>query len=63
MSDQSTGTDWGCNGVLIGSTANSIGADQANTTDIVNLCPEIGIAAELADSYSVGIYTDWYFPS
>jgi hypothetical protein len=67
VSDQSTSSSWGCDGVLIGSTSSAVGSGQANTTAILNGCSDSSIAARVCDSYSVTVngitYNDWYLPS
>jgi Protein of unknown function (DUF1566) len=62
-SDQSTGTLWGCYGTLIGGTGTAIGTGQANTTAIVNICSEAGIAARICDDLVLNGYSDWFLPS
>ena len=58
---------WGCVGTTIGGTSIAVGSGQANTTEIINECGEVGIAARICDDYSVtanGVfYDDWFLPS
>lgn len=61
-SDQSTGTNWGCQGTLIG-TSTGIGSGQANTTAIVNGCSTAGIAARICNDLVLNGYSDWFLPS
>ncbi len=61
--DQSTGTEWGCNGITIGGTSTDIGTGNANTIAIVNGCTDDGIAAEICYNSSHSGYNDWYLPS
>ena len=59
--------EWGCHGTNIPGAQTTGGAQ--NTLDIIAGCSETGIAARLADDYSVtdpttGLtYSDWYLPS
>jgi len=62
LTDQSTGTSWGCSGTLIG-TYDSIGSGKGNTVAIINGCATAGIAAKVCTAYSVNGYTDWFLPS
>jgi hypothetical protein len=61
--DQSTGTAWGCQGTLTGSTGTAIGTGQANTTAIVNRCNAGGTAAQICDTLVLNGYNDWFLPS
>jgi hypothetical protein len=58
--DNSAGTDWGCQGIAIG-TSDTDGA--ANTAAIVGGCSTEGIAARLCSDLSFDGYTDWYLPA
>jgi hypothetical protein len=61
---EQTNKIWGCYGNLLsGCDATTNGSGQANTTSIVNGCPDPGIAAHICDDLIVDIYTDWYLPS
>ncbi len=53
---------WGCGGTLIG-TSLDFGSGKANTAAILSACSASGIAARLADEYSIGGYSDWFLPS
>jgi hypothetical protein len=56
--------EWGCAGNLItGADGTAIGTGAQNTTDIVNGCPQSGIAARLANDLTLGGQTDWFLPS
>ena len=64
MSDQSTGTPWGCYGTGIsGADGTAIGTGNQNAIDIMNGCSTAGIAACLCGQLNEGGYTDWYIPS
>jgi len=54
---------WGCVGTTIGGTSTTFGTGPVNTTAIVNVCSEAGIAARLCNDLLVGGYGDWYLPS
>ena len=60
--DQSTGIQWGCYGATVGSTGNAVGTGKANTT-VINATCGTGTAAQIAASYSLNSFTDWYLPS
>jgi hypothetical protein len=62
VSDISTGAAWGCFNVNIG-TSYLLSQGDDNTGLIMAGCPTAGIAARVCDSYSVGIYDNWYLPS
>lgn len=51
--DQSTGAKWGCYGTWIG---------KWKTEDIVNSCPEPGIAARICYDLVLNGYDDWLLP-
>jgi hypothetical protein len=61
--DQGT-AEWGCRGIDIpGADRTDIDAGSANTTDILAGCAAPGIAARLADNYSLNGFDDWFLPS
>lgn len=65
-SDQSTSAQWGCftpDFSLAGSSDTAFGKGNQNTVNIVNTCPEAGIAAKLCSNLVLGGYSDWYLPS
>lgn len=68
--DQSTGVAWGCSSIDLNGDDNTIapeldgiGNGQANTSAIVNLCTESGIAAKLCNDLVLNGYSDWFLPS
>ena len=73
--DVSNGAPWGCHNQIIPNNSvwttppnTAIGMGQANTTNIVDNCADLGTAARLADEYSVidadgVVRDDWYLPS
>jgi hypothetical protein len=61
-SDQTSGMEWGCQGIHIGNTVTAIGGGAANTTAIVAGCTGVSAAKTCAD-LSLGGYSDWYLPS
>ncbi len=61
--DQGT-AEWGCSGTTItGGDGIIVGTGSQNTTDIINSCATVGIAARLCRSYTDGVYNDWFLPS
>ncbi|MCB9283150.1 MAG: DUF1566 domain-containing protein [Lewinellaceae bacterium] len=59
---QSLAALWGCNGVPFGTGA-GVGTGAQNTINILAGCSQSGIAAEWANQYTGGGYTDWFLPS
>lgn len=62
--DQGTAA-WGCNGIdIAGADGTAVGTGAQNTADIIAAdCATTGIAADLADTYMLNGYTDWFLPS
>jgi hypothetical protein len=61
--DQSTGTQWGCQGTAIpGANATALGSGYQNTLNIVAACSTPGIAAQICNDLDLNDYTDWYLP-
>ena len=54
---------YGCQGVLIGATATTIGTGLNNTSLIIGACNDSQSAAYLCDTLSVEGYNDWFLPS
>jgi hypothetical protein len=62
--DQSSNAEWGCRGTgITGADGTAVGTGAQNTEDILAGCSESGIAAEIADNYSLNSYEDWFLPS
>jgi hypothetical protein len=62
--DQSAGAPWGCPGTdIAGAEGTIVGTGAQNTIDILAGCAELGIAARLADSYTLNGFSDWFLPS
>lgn len=60
--DQGTNLPWGCFGTEIGANGLAIGTGAQNTADILaDGCS--APAAEIADSYSLNGFNDWFLPS
>jgi len=62
-SNQSTGAQWGCYTIALGGTSAAMGSGQSNTTHIVNVCSEVGIAARTCNDLVLGGFSDWFLPS
>lgn len=54
---------WGCQGLNLAATADSMGAGPMNTQYIVDNCSESGIAAKECANYGGGGQSDWFLPS
>ncbi len=64
LTDQTSTAEWGCFGTFItGANGFGIGAGAQNTIDILNGCSQSGIAAEVADDFDDGTFSDWFLPS
>jgi hypothetical protein len=62
--DSSSAAPWGCYPTeIVGADGTAIGTGAQNTADILAGCPEAGIAARLADDFSLNGYNDWFLPS
>ena len=63
-SDQSTGTQWGCQGTAIpGADGTALGTGNQNTIDIMAGCATAGIAARICGDLALNGVSDWYLPS
>ena len=61
--DQDPG-EWGCNGTEIaGADGRAVGTGAQNTADILAGCLTAGIAARIADDYTLNGYHHWFLPS
>ena len=62
-----SGTTWGCPGTLIasgnGAEGLEVGTGYLNTLAILQDCADSGIAAKLADAYTLNGFDDWFLPS
>jgi len=55
---------WGCSGVnLADAEGTVIGTGAQNTADILAGCSTAGIAARIADAYTLNGFSDWFLPS
>ena len=62
--DLAPAAEWGCFTTPInGADGTAVGTGQQNTIDILAGCATPGIAAALADAYSLNSFTDWFLPS
>lgn len=61
--NQSTGAQWGCQGVFVGGTSVALGSGENNTIAINNSCGTTNTAARLCSNLITGGYSDWYLPS
>ena len=56
--------EWGCYGAIMpGSDGAIIGTGNQNTIDIINGCPNAGIASRICANLVLNGYSDWYLPS
>jgi hypothetical protein len=60
--DQSAAA-WGCYGTATGAVGTGVGHGAQNTVLILADCTESGIAARIADDYTLNGYDDWFLPS
>jgi hypothetical protein len=61
--DQSSAA-WGCDGAFIaGADGAAVGTGAQNTADILAGCLTAGIAARIADDYTLNGYHHWFLPS
>jgi PKD repeat protein/predicted phosphodiesterase len=61
--DQIAAAEWGCEGTTTGAYGQAHGTGKQNTAKILAACTTPGIAAQLADAYSLNDYTDWFLPA
>ena len=54
---------WGCQGIDVQGTVDSIGAGMMNTDTILSQCTAANQAARACDELSYGGFSDWYLPS
>ena len=63
-SDQTTSTQWGCQGTNItGAGGTALGTGAQNTIDIEAGCSTFGTAADICENLILGGYSDWFLPS
>ena len=63
-SDQSTGNEWGCEGISINGAKDTVsGKGNQNTIAIVSDCKTPNIAAEICRNLVLNGYSDWFLPS
>lgn len=55
--------EWGCPDTFVGANEFAIGTGAQNTADILAGCATPGIAARLADAYTLNGFDDWFLPS
>ncbi|MFT5778120.1 MAG: hypothetical protein ACI837_001076 [Crocinitomicaceae bacterium] len=64
VTDQSTGTIWGCYETLLaGADGTAISTGNQNTIDIEAGCSTPGTAADICANCALAGYTDWFLPS
>ena len=61
--DQSDSAVWGCAGTITGADGIAVGTGAQNTADILAGCATLGIAARVANDYTLNGFTDWFLPS
>ena len=62
-SDQTTSTQWGCQGTNItGAGGTALGTGAQNTIDIEAGCSTFGTAADICENLILGGYSDWFLP-
>ena len=54
---------WGCAGLVLGNTSDSLGAGKTNTLNIISSCSQMGTAARMCNDLNMNGYSDWYLPS
>ncbi|TCJ12573.1 hypothetical protein EPD60_14995 [Flaviaesturariibacter flavus] len=57
------GSQWGCTGTSVTSTAPDLGTGLANTAQIISHCTASNCAARLCANYTVNGATGWFLPS
>ena len=63
-SDQSAGSEWGCDGIdITGADGTALGTGYQNTLDIEAGCVAVGTAADICANLTLGGYSDWFLPS
>lgn len=63
LEDVNIMAEWGCMGTQTSALQSGFYTGDQNTTTILNICQEAGIAAEVASNYTGGGFTDWYLPT
>jgi len=62
LASQSTGIQWGCNGINISGTDDFYDGEE-NTGLIIANCADRPIAASICDELSLNDYNDWFLPA
>jgi len=61
--DQSNKDPWGCLDLDVDGTLPEIGTGESNTNQIISICTQSGISAEICEKLTLNGYSDWFLPS